>query len=73
VKVKELRTLTRDELVLRLRDAREEMFNLKFQKKTGQLENALRIRSVRKDIARLMTLLTESETRGPDAPVQGTK
>ncbi len=73
MKVKELRTLTRDELVLRLRDAREEMFNLKFQQKTGQLGNALRIRMVRKDIARLMTLLKESETKGPDAPVQGTR
>lgn len=73
MKVKELRTLTRDELVLRLRDAREELFNLKFQKKTGQLGNALRIRTVRKDVARLMTLLHESEPKGPDAPVQGTK
>jgi large subunit ribosomal protein L29 len=59
VKSKELRTLTREELEQRLRESREELFNLKFQHKTGQLNNPLRIREVRKDIARLMTLLGE--------------
>jgi large subunit ribosomal protein L29 len=59
VKAKDLRTLTRDELSQRLREAREELFNLKFQQKTGQLNNPLRIREVKKDIARLMTLLGE--------------
>ncbi len=59
MKAKELRTLTRAELEQRLREAREELFNLKFQHKTGQLGNALRIREVRKDVARLMTLLEE--------------
>ncbi|MBM3308253.1 MAG: 50S ribosomal protein L29 [Candidatus Eisenbacteria bacterium] len=72
MKVKELRTLTRDELALRLRDAREEMFNLRFQQKTGQLQNAVRIREVRKDIARLMTLLKEGEPKAA-APGQETK
>ena len=59
MKAKELRTLTRTELEQRLREAREELFNLKFQHKTGQLNNPLRIREVKKDIARLMTLLGE--------------
>jgi large subunit ribosomal protein L29 len=59
VKPKELRTLTRDELEQRLREAQEELFNLRFQNKTGQLNNALRIREVRKDVARLKTLLAE--------------
>ncbi|MBD3347855.1 MAG: 50S ribosomal protein L29 [Candidatus Eisenbacteria bacterium] len=59
MKPKELRTLTREELEQRLRETREELFNLKFQHKTGQLSNALRIREVRKDIARLSTLLEE--------------
>jgi large subunit ribosomal protein L29 len=59
VKPKELRTLTRDELEQRLREAQEELFNLKFQNKTGQLNNPLRIREVRKDVARLRTLLAE--------------
>jgi large subunit ribosomal protein L29 len=50
VRARELRTLTREELEQRLREAREELFNLKFQHKTGQLGNPLRIREVRKDI-----------------------
>jgi len=62
VKPTELRTLTRDELEQRLREGREELFNLKFQHKTGQLANPLRIREVRKDIARLATLLEEGGT-----------
>jgi len=73
VKVKELRTLTRDELAQRLRDSRDELFNLKFQQKTGQLSNPLRIRQVRKDIARLITLLKESEPKGTSAAEQGTR
>jgi len=69
VKAKELRTLTRAELEQRLREAREELFNLRFQHKTGQLGNPLRIREVRKDIARLVTLLEEGGTAGaPAAP-----
>jgi large subunit ribosomal protein L29 len=59
VKPKELRTLTRGELEQRLREAQEELFNLRFQNKTGQLNNPLRIREVRKDVARLKTLLAE--------------
>jgi large subunit ribosomal protein L29 len=69
LKPKELRTLTRDELEQRLREAREELFNLKFQHSTGQLSNALRIREVRKDVARLNTLLKEGAGVGaPPAP-----
>lgn len=72
MKPTELRTLTRDELEQRLREAREELFNLKFQHKTGQLSNPLRIREVRKDIARLMTLLGEGSGAGqPTAPSEG--
>ena len=63
----ELRTLTREELEQRLREAREELFNLKFQHKTGQLGNPLRIREVRKDIARLVTVLEEGEVAGAPA------
>ena len=66
MKAKELRTLTHAELAQRLREAREELFNLKFQHKTGQLANPLRIREVRKDIARLMTLLDQGG--GVDSP-----
>lgn len=54
-----MRTLTRSELEQRLREAQEELFNLKFQHKSGQLSNPLRIREIRKDVARLKTLLDE--------------
>lgn len=62
--------MTRDELEQRLREAREELFNLKFQQKTGQLSNPLRIREVRKDVARLKTLLEEGTHVG-QAPAPG--
>jgi large subunit ribosomal protein L29 len=68
LKPKELRTLTRDELEQRLREAKQELFNLKFQHWTGQLANPLRIREIRKDVARLTTLLREGSGAGPAAP-----
>jgi len=48
----QVRELTDDELVLRLREAKEELFNLRFQMATGQLDNNRRLRTVRHDIAR---------------------
>ncbi len=68
MKARKLRSLTQAELEQRLREAGEELFNLKFQQKTGQLSNPLRIREVRKDVARLTTLLKERETSG-EGPV----
>jgi large subunit ribosomal protein L29 len=70
VKPKDLRTLTLPELEQRLREAQEELFNLRFQHKTGQLNNALRIREVRKDVARLMSIL--GEMKGETAAQSGT-
>ena len=52
----ELRELTDDELKDRLRESKEELFNLRFQMATGQLANTSRVRQVRRDIARLMTI-----------------
>ena len=57
----ELRNLQDDELGTRLREAKEELFNLRFQGATGQLENSSRLRAVRKDIARIYTVLRERE------------
>jgi large subunit ribosomal protein L29 len=57
----ELRELADDELVSRLREAKEELFNLRFQAATGQLESHGRLRAVRRDIARLYTILRERE------------
>ena len=56
-----MRTLEDDELVTKLREAKEELFNLRFQAATGQLENNSRLRVVRKDIARIYTLMRERE------------
>jgi len=57
----ELRNLDDAELVTKLREAKEELFNLRFQGATGQLENHGRLRAVRKDIARLYTIMRERE------------
>ncbi|MBA2640292.1 MAG: 50S ribosomal protein L29 [Nocardioidaceae bacterium] len=57
----ELRTLEDDELAEKLREAKEELFNLRFQAATGQLESHGRLRTVRRDIARVYTVLRERE------------
>ena len=59
--VTELRELPDEDLVIRLRDGKEELFNLRFQAATGQLENHGRLRAVRKDIARIYTIMRERE------------
>jgi large subunit ribosomal protein L29 len=58
---RELRDLDEDELETHLREAREELFNLRFQHVTGQLDNSARLGQVKKDIARISTLLRERE------------
>ena len=58
---KELRELNDTELEHRLGEAKEELFNLRFQNATGQLDNISRIPQVRKDVARIETLLRERE------------
>ena len=65
----ELRELGADELVLRLRESKEELFNLRFQMATGQMDNNRRLRTVRHDIARIYTVQRERElglSVGPD-------
>jgi len=57
----ELRELTDEELVLRLRESKEELFNLRFQMATGQLDNNRRLSTVRHDIARIYTVMRERE------------
>jgi large subunit ribosomal protein L29 len=58
---RELRELGDAELLEKLREGKEELFNLRFQQATGQLENHGRMRAVKKDIARIYTLMTERE------------
>ena len=59
--IKELHDLSDGEIANRLRQSKEELFNLRFQNATGQLDNNARIGQVRKDIARCETLLRERE------------
>jgi len=54
-----LRNLTEEEVQTKLRSLREEMFNLRFRNSVAQLDNALKLREVRRDIARMETILTE--------------
>ena len=57
----ELRELPEDELRSRLESSREELFNLRFQLATGQLDNPMRIKEVRHEVARILTVLRERE------------
>ena len=61
VKAGELRELSSEELVSRLREAKAELFNLRVQGATGQLDNHRRLHVVRKDIAKIYTVMRERE------------
>ena len=63
-KASDLRTKTVDELRQDEADLRKELFNLRFQYTTGEIENPLRIRHVRKDIARVLTVINEKLRAG---------
>lgn len=70
MRAEEVRTKTSDELVDQLRDLKKEAFNLRFQRATGQLENTARARIIRRDIARIKTILGQrraAETAGAGA------
>ncbi len=56
-----LRALSTEELAVKLGEAKEELFNLRFQAATGQLENHGRLHAIRKEIARIYTILRERE------------
>ena len=60
-KAAELRELPDDELVVRMESAKEELFNLRFQLATGQLDNTTRLRDLRHDVARIATVLRERQ------------
>jgi large subunit ribosomal protein L29 len=68
----ELRELHEDELETRLREAKQELFNLRFQMATGQLDNNRQLRTVRHDIARIYTILRERELGLSVAPTDET-
>ena len=57
----QLRDVSEDDLETKLTEAKEELFNLRFQLVTGQLDNPMRIKQVRKHVARILTLMRERE------------
>ncbi|MBE5899012.1 MAG: 50S ribosomal protein L29 [Lachnospiraceae bacterium] len=61
--LKDLRTLAPEELNAKLVEAKKELFNLRFQNATNQLDNTGRIKEVRKDIARIQTVMTETASK----------
>ena len=64
----ELRELSEEELVSRLREAKAELFNLRVQAATGQLDNNRRLQVIRRDIARIYTIMRERELGLSSAP-----
>ncbi len=71
MKAKELRELTIDELWEKHRQYKEELFNLRFQAAIGQLRNTSRIKEVKKDIARILTVIREKELNQNKAVTRG--
>jgi large subunit ribosomal protein L29 len=67
IKMKELRAMSRDDLARKVQEMEEELFNLRFQAKMGQLADALQLRMVRRSIARAKTLLAEEKAGGKTA------
>lgn len=63
MKVKEIRDLGSDELATKLTGLKEELFNLRFQLATNQLDNPARIREVRRSIAKIKTVIRERELK----------
>jgi large subunit ribosomal protein L29 len=67
----DLRELDNEQLAERLREAKEELFNLRFQVATGQLDNNRRLQAVRRDIARIYTIVRGRELGLEAAPSKG--
>lgn len=63
MKANELRELAEDELVRKKVELKDQLFKLRFQHELGQLENAAKLQTIRKDIARIETLLTEMRSK----------
>ncbi len=72
VKPAELRELSEEELIAKLREAKAELFNLRVQGATGQLDNHRRLQVVRRDIARIYTIMRERELGLSAAPTEVT-
>ena len=66
MKAQDIHGMTSDELQVKLAELKDELFNLRFQQATGQLENTARLKTVKKTIARIKTVLTERENAGQE-------
>lgn len=64
---KEIRDLSADEIITKLRETREQLLQLRLRKQTGQVEKTHEIRTLRKDIARLMTIQNQKKPSAPAA------
>jgi large subunit ribosomal protein L29 len=67
MKASELRTLSQAELDAKLLELKKELFNLRFQQAINQLDNPMRISAVRKDIARVMTVIRDNQINGKNS------
>ena len=67
MKIKELREMTTEELGTKCRELKQEMFNLRIQQQSGQLENPARIKLLRREVARIETIITERAKGGKAA------
>lgn len=67
MKAAEVHTLSADDLQTKLKEARAELFNLRFQMATGQLDNTARIKQVKKNIARIQTEIRDRELKAQQA------
>jgi large subunit ribosomal protein L29 len=63
MKTKEIRELSKDELITRKRDLRQEVFHLRMQQQSGQLEKPSQLRLIRREVARVETVLTEKNSK----------
>ena len=68
MKIKEIRQMNDSDLQVKLKDLKVELFNLRFQLATGQLENPMRIGGIRKDIAPVKTIIRERELNAGKEP-----
>ena len=67
MKIKEIAEMTTDELLTKRRDLRQETLHLRLQQQSGQLEQPSRLRLLRRDVARIETILTKRSTETPAA------
>jgi large subunit ribosomal protein L29 len=63
MEAKQFREMSGDELVLKRRELKEEVFHLRLRRATGQLESSMKVREIKRDLARLETILREREIR----------